>query len=506
MPVEFTEVGELPRDPKKPSSGKVAFEEVGTVADAEEQSKLSMAGQAALSSVSPLAGQVAKYADTGDVADVKRLGEGRELPWIGAAAKYVRETLPGQIAETGGKIGLETPAALLGTGVSMLGEAIPRTEGELALGMGAGPAMKGLGLAAKSVRPTILGKMAGIPIEAVKRVLERPIASRSMADNEAMEGVMRTATEAMNSARADIGERLGAIKKGVYARFPNARVKTSDLAHGLEEQLRSAGYAVPKSGEEVAYAAAFDTTRERGQKKVSADVLQVLKDLRAGHEANLEQAMSMKSYIDDNVNYAAKEAMKVSSVEEGILKGVNKDLKKRIYVVSPRLGRAMNYASESFKAHKELSKIFGGNASPEAKERRILNLFKKGSAERRLLERADRLGGEAAGAMDKVLDAFAAEYYKPVLRRGVGQAATTAGAGAYGLEALTGKNFASPEALAGAAVAAAATSPRLQGMAIRAGHAANAPLPGLSGLDPLAELAKLLAQYGVGQGTARALE
>lgn len=444
------------------------------------------------------------------------LGEtfGAEVPALGKAAEFFRSTAPQYIAQKGGEMGYPGTSAALATAVGTAGELIPKTGGELALQGLTGPALQGLGAAGGAALATRAGqvvKEAPVSIMSALTRIEKPIVERALTRGEQViqkmrdigntdvfERGVRAIEGAVNSARREFGMRLGRVEDWVAEKVPGRIIETNAIGQKLEQKLANAGYKTPaKTASDV-------------EIKLSSDVNEILDDFRnlskaegpeyssilgpngeqivsvpasaaAPQKMSFKDALTLRRKIDDTVSFYKQGSMKAGVKVEALLKEARAELNQQLLNVSPTFKKFNDKFAEVARLYEQVSDDFLRSKNPEIVKRRVLNLFKKGTVERKAVEKLDKMSAAATSEMDGLLDALAAEQFSYVLNPKISRAAQNTGGalmptligtvgtgfgaaiGGFGGAATAGLG------LAGAGAAGlAATSPRLNLAAARA--------------------------------------
>ena len=409
----------------------------------------------------------------------------KPIPGIGQVAELARETIPSKIAEVGGKFGFPKTAAAVATGISTAGELIPKTLGEAGLMAVGGPIAKGIGRLGAKAAPSIISALTRIEKPIVERGIARvsALGAKELRAPEVVEQGIEKLGKALVQGKADFGQRFARVKEALIERNLGKSIPTADIGARLEKNLASKGFG----------------GTGKIKRELSSDVTEILNDLK-NKNLSFQDAVNLKSKIDDLVSFNVGVAPKTGDVEGAILKGVRREIDSRLEASSPLFKTASRGYAKVAKAYDDLSRdLLSGKV--ETIERRISNIFKKGSVDRKIVEKIDRVSEEAAGILDNVLDAITAQKFRPIINPGVARAAAHTGGGLMGPALGIGGTAlfgAAPTALVGSG-ALAATSPRLAGLAIRgakaltkprfAGAAINRAAPAIPGAASLSALA-----------------
>ena len=400
----------------------------------------------------------------------------QDVPYLGKIAKAVRTDIPGYIAEgagragaaierAGGAIGLPgagkavgnavgVAGATAGTALGTAGELIPQKGWELAA-MGAA---KPLGAAVKTVgatvAPPLISFLTRIEPPIVARAISRAgqLGNKELLAPEAIENAIQGLGEGIKAGRRALGEKLGAIEDKIAATF-TGNVPAADIGQKLSQNLAKAGFGV--EGQPVG-----KVVRELN-KEVSA----VLGDFQT---LNFKDAINLRRKIDDMVTYDGAKLLGLNDTQQAMLKGARSELNDRIRAVSPRYTQATAAFSKAAQVYDQLSKdVLSGK--PETIQRRITGMFNKGSADRKIVERVDKISETAGASLDTILDSITAQKFDPILNPGMTRAAGSTGGGILGATGIAaGKVLAGGPGAGIAAGAITATSPRLHALGIRA--------------------------------------
>ena len=431
-------------------------------------------------------------------------GRGKGAMAVQAMGETLREPLPGGvgglveklrggagIAERLGAMGVPSPiSALAASQVAIPAELLPRTGLELALTGLAGPATEAVGAAGKAVirkaSPFLISEATGIARPIVERALRVRAALRTPVDEYAIRGFVDGLVESMKQARSDIGQRLGAVAEQIAARLPKKSVPTADIAANLETKLSRSGFKIPNQAPEDVAAAV---------RQVQSDTTEIIKDLRnlnapakpsglltpggkpvpieapAPQATSFMRALNIRRKMDDVLEFISSGDARVGTAEKGYLKEARASLNDRLRAFDPRFRQANDAAAALMQKYQAIQKDFL-SGKQDMVERRLANMFKKGTVERRAIEQADFVSKAAGKQIENILNQITAQQFKPALRPGMGVRPMLATGGGLVSGALRlGSAGSVPGALAtGAATAAAGltiSSPRFNALVIK---------------------------------------
>lgn len=433
-----------------------------------------------------------------------------DVPYLGKVAKAVRDDIPGFIAEKSGQVGasveragqaiglpkagelagkaIGATGASTGAAIGTAGELIPQKGWELAaLG-----AAKPLAAAGKSVgrvaAPKLISFLTRIEPPIVARAIARAgeIGKKELMAPEAIENAIKGLGEGIKAGRRALGQKLGAIEDKIAEKF-TGNVPAADIGQKLAQNLSKAGFSV--EGQPVG-----KVTRE-----LNKDVAQILGDFQ---NLQFKDAVNLRRKIDDMVTYDGAKLLGLNDTQQAMLKTARVELNARIKAISPRYEKATAAFARGAKVYDELANdILSGK--PETIQRRIAGLFSKGSADRKIVEKIDKVSEEAGKSLDTILDSITAQKFSPIMNPTVERAAFHTGGGVLGASGVGGAVGAAaamghPLYAAGVGGALAATSPKLHGLAIRAfaSPMGKTQIPGIARGATSAALAALRAQRG----------
>lgn len=409
-----------------------------------------------------------------------------DIPYLGRAAKALREDIPGAIAETGGAMGFPKTAAALGTVIGTAGELVPKTGLDLALVGAAKPLAAGVkAVGAKGV-PGAISALTRIEKPVVERAIARPalLSDKTLLAPDKIEGAIKTLGEGIKAGRRALGQKLGAIEEKL-AKTYTGKIQVGDVGQKIAQKFAAGGYAVPgqKSGRIVA--------------ELPGEIIDVLADLKKKN-LSFRDAANLKRKIGDLVDWDKKKLLGLSNRQEALLKEAYDGVNTRLRAVNPRYAKANDAFARAAKVYDELSAdVLSGK--PEMIERKLGAMLRKGSAERKVIEKVDRISQEAVGVLDEVFDALTAQRFAPKVNPTLVRAATQTGGGLVGNVAggaLAQQVLGGPTTLGLGAGILAGTSPRLHALGIRAFNApaGRGALPSMARGGTSAALAALRAR------------
>lgn len=433
--------------------------------------------------------QVPAQSKLGMALDVAKGTWNANIPVLGDVVESLRNSVPNYIAEKTGaigeKVGGPVGKAIKGYGVAESGilgtaaEFAPKTAGDLAIMGLSGPASEAASAVAGKVAPTVISKLTRIEEPVVSRYISKvgkgakDIFNKEIQSPEWVENAVSKISSALKEGRSAVGKKLGAIEDRVAAKYPDKFIPVQDIGSDLANNLKRASFEVQG-----------DATGEVSR-KLESDTADILNDFSrkstpglAGEAATpsnmtLRDAIGLRRKIDDAVDFTERMAGK-ETTESALLKQARNKLNQRILPVDPKLRAANGAAAAAYSAYDDLMKnVFAPNAKAETVSKRLTGLLNKGSAERKVLEKADMIGGRSSGMLDQLLDSLTAQKFQPVINPVVERAATQTGGGILGASGIGGATAAlaatgHPGALALEAGALAATSPKLHALAIQA--------------------------------------
>ena len=390
-----------------------------------------------------------------------------DVPYLGRVAKAVRTDIPGAIAEKAGQLGMPKTGAAIGTAVGMAGELIPQKGWELATLGAAKPLGTAVKAAGATLAPPLISFLARIEKPVVTRAIARAgeLGKKELLAPEAIENAIKGLGEGIKSARSALGQKLGAIEDRL-ASTSLVKIPVADIGLGLSKKFVNSGFSVPPIW--------LKFIRERPGKITSAlpkEVTEILSDL-GSKPLSFRDGVNLKRKIADIVDWDKSKLLGLSSKEQSFLKNAHAELNARLRVESPRYAKANAAFAKAAKVYDELAKdVLSGK--PETIQRRITGMFNKGSADRKIVERVDKISRDAGTSLDTILDSIMAQKFQPVINPTVMNAATRTGGGILGAAGLGGAAgtyaaMGSPGAALAVGGALAATSPKLHALGIRA--------------------------------------
>lgn len=429
------------------------------------------------------------------------------VPYLGAAVEGLRNKIPGAIAEETGNFSEalrqagygKSASAVNAFGVGLagtigtVGELLPKTGGELALTGLAGPAVKGAMAGIKKVAPQVISGLSRNPLPVVERAIERTdeISNPALKLPETAENAVAALGDKLKEGRRLLGQKLARIEDAVAGKNMARSIPVKDIGVKLSDDLSNAGFAVPGR-------AVGDVTRKLNPaiSEIITD-LENIKSISLGKGAvpkgsaglNFKDALTLRRKIDSIVEWDRARALGLDSAEEAILKNARHALNEKIKAVDPTFRKANDAFKRMAEQYKSLEKtVFGG--SQDAIQNRIVRMFRKGDADRKIAEKVDRITSTGGKQLDTILDAETARAFAPVINPGATRAAGNTGGGLMvPVAAALGTKMFGLGATGGAGAAALAlTSPRANLAAIRAAKAIAPTLrrPGLpAGLTAL---------------------
>lgn len=404
----------------------------------------------------------------------------QDLPGVGPVVGAMRGTLPNVLQTLSNAAGMPNnpfPGMIRG-----VGEALPKTGGDLALQGLAGPLTEAGG----AIAAPIARKLVPSIVEAVTRfestIVERAIARVSQVGRK-MEGTALTDAseqavgklkEAVKGALSSVGKRMGSVEDAVAARSDKL-VTTGDIAEKFSTNLAKAGYEVPgvRAGEVT--------------QKLNGKTKDILADLNK-RKLSFKDTLNLRRKIDDAVEFAKKGSLEVGTVEGTLLKQARKDINDRLLAIDPTFKKANDAYARVRQSYDLLhDEIFSGK--DETINRRIAAIFKKGTAERKLIQRLDQVGGNTAAALDDLLDTITAQKFQPKVHPSISKAFFNTGGGpiANTAKLLMGEG-------AGAAVGHPGMAPLLAGATV----GISSPKLNFRVIQASKQIASILSKLGLG--------
>lgn len=405
---------------------------------------------------------------------------GKDIPVLGKVAGALRTSIPDSIAEFGGRVGLPKTAATLGTAVSLAGELIPKTGGE-ALAAAALPAIgRGAAKVARTALPNLSSLLTGIEVPVIERAFARgkQIANKDLLDSAAAEKAILSLGEGLKTARRIAGEKLQIVEDRIAERNLGRAVKVGDIGDKLEKTLAKRGFRV------------IGEPKREVTRSIAREVLEVIDDFKnatiesapivtgasnqsGAKHLNFSDALNLRRKIGDIVSFERKNILGIDKTTGAILKEAYRELNERLLSISPEFKRANDSFAALAKSYKDLQEnVFSGKI--ETIERRISQLFRKGTVQRKLMEKADRISQTAGANLDTILDSITAQRFDPIINPRTTRAIFQTGGGLSG-PALLGASALSPTTVAAAAAFGTAISPRANLAAIKTLSALTKP-------------------------------
>jgi hypothetical protein len=167
------------------------------------------------------------------------------VPYLAPVADAVRDTIPGAIAETGGKLGFPKTGAAIGTVVSTAGELIPKTGADLAIAGLGGPALEGAGALGAKAAPHVVSKLTGRSLPEAQRAISRAkeVMNPELIKPETIDNATQAIGDSIKSARSALGRRLGIVEDTAAAKYPGRILPTQQIADELAGNLQKSGIA-----------------------------------------------------------------------------------------------------------------------------------------------------------------------------------------------------------------------------------------------------------------------
>lgn len=431
----------------------------------------------------------------------------QDLPLVGKAVGNLRTNIPNQLAE---KYGM--PGAIAGTAIGTAGELLPKTGGDLALQGLTGPLLKGIGFVTKKgliplgrkVLPSLTEALTSIEAPIVERAIQRASQvgqkMKGVLDSNVTEMAVNKLKEATKDYKTLIGSKLKRIEDAVI-KSTKKQIPIADIGDQLSKMLAGSGYKVNGYTEE---AFAEKVPHDIGEilngfnslKSFSPDIASNVESGMTSKPVTFKAALNLRRSIDRILEQAEFKPGSVTKDTEAILAAIRKPLNDRLLATEPRFKVANDAYAKVMDTYRQLhDDVLTGKE--ETVRNRIARIFKKGSVERKLIERMDNMGKQAAGQLDDLLDTITAQQFSskvnPQMTRSlkstggglaaramqIGQLSAIEGAAAY-----TGHPFLGPAAVGATAVA---TSPKLNFRVIQASKKIAQELMKL-GLGPESEI------------------
>ena len=214
-----------------------------------------------------------------------------DVPYLGRAAKALREDIPSYIAEKGGAMGFPKTAAVVGTAIGTAGELVPKTGLDLAMVGAAKPLAAGVKALGAKVAPGAIAALTRIEKPVVERAIARPglLADKTLLAPDKVEGAIKALGEGIKAGRRALGQKLGAIEEKLAETYAG-KIQVGDVGQKVAQKFAAAGYAVPgqKSGRIVA--------------ELPGEVIDVLADLKKKN-LSFRDAVNLKRKIGDLVDW-----------------------------------------------------------------------------------------------------------------------------------------------------------------------------------------------------------
>lgn len=450
------------------------------------------------------------------------------IPGLNQAGKFLAETAPGFIAE---KTGASSSPLVRGAGIAAgtalgtAGEMIPRTMGDVTLQAAAGPALRGLGMAAKATAPfrklagemgtSLLARDIGVAEPFIENVKANPKVLRDLSND--MNVVMdhaKSLGDVMKRGVDRLGSHINAIEDHfveTQIKDPNSmkkvpmddiiqKIKNIKFRSGVAED-GSAVHVLSEYGKPVqsntTTLSKIDAIKGTDAEKINTYANEVSK-IKDG--ANAIDLLRLKRQLGEEIAWdkGDETAKKIGSQANGILKGLYKDLQSKIDTVSPELRQANAEYSKARKQYDLLQrKIFGG--SPEEAYNRVKLRIQRGIAPQSLIERSAQINSQSEKAMRSLIDKISAQQFSPYIRKGIAGGFMGVGAGAAMAGAMGGHGLVP---LVADLAAAAASSPRMAALGIRGEAAAAEAISKLASQTAGIGQSNPLLLRALGQGLA----
>lgn len=479
-----------------------------------------------------------------------------DVPYLGKVARAVREDIPGFIAEKAGQVGasvekagqaiglpkagelvgkaIGTAGASTGAAIGTAGELIPQKGWELAA-LGAAKPLAAAGKAAGRVAaPKLISFLTRIEPPIVARAIARAgeIGKKELMAPDAIENAIKGLGEGIKAGRRALGQRLAAIEDDVAERLPGRIIPVNDIASKLESRLSRAGFSDAGDVERKLESKIGDIVNDfRNMQGGSPERTMGVTTKAGGHGVapistgkpildnfgnpilvaaekskplplSFADGLNLRRKIDDVLEEGNKGLIAVPKQTSAFLMEARSELNARLKNFSGHFKNANDAFAKMAGNYKMLEDdILSGK--PETIQRRITSMFNKGSADRKIVERVDRISEEAGVSLDTILNSITAQKFSPVMNPTVERAAFHTGGGILGASGVGGAVGAAaalghPLYAAGVGGAIAATSPKLHGLAIRAfaSPIGKTQIPGIARGATSAALAALRAQRG----------
>ena len=427
-----------------------------------------------------------------------------DLPYVGRAVQAVRKDIPEYIAEKGGAMGFPKTGAAIGTAIGTAGEMLPKTGLDLALVGGAKPLAAGAKMAVRKVAPAAISAFTRIEKPIVERAIARPglLADKTLLAPDKVEGAIKALADGIKAGRSSLGDRLSKIEDAVADRLPGRRIQVQDIALNIERRLSKAGFSdagdVKRALESRVRSIVDDFHNLQGGKPASTSPIVDAfgKEIKTSAvkakptPLSFADGLNLRRKIDDVLEEGKKGLLAVPKQTTAFLTEARTMLNDRLKALDQNFRKANDAFANMARNYEQIElDVMGGKA--ETIQKRITNLFKKESVERKLLNRLDKSMSAANASLDTILDSITAQRFAPKINPMLVRAATQTGGGLVGNiagGAVAQQMLGGPKALALGASILGATSPKLHSGAIRAAAA-----PFVRGSAPLARPAAAAA-------------
>lgn len=437
-----------------------------------------------------------------------------DVPYLAPVAQALRTDIPNYVAEKSGQAGAAVERAgqamgLPGTGkvasgairgagagvgaaIGTAGEMVPKKGWELGAQAIAEPVTMFTKALGAKVAPTLISKLTQIDSPIVQRAIERAtqLGNKDLLAPEIIENAIGGLKQGVKDARSALGRKLGAIEDAVAAKMPDRSIPVNDIGARVGAKFQRLGYL--GGGQDV----------QRGLPKEVSEIVEDFKNIGGGSPAKtsslvdaqgraittpevaaqprsmtFRDGLNLRQKIDNVVQWGEEGKIKIDSQTDALLKQGRHELNERLKSVSDTFRKANDAFAKVAKDYDKLSADVL-NGKDETVQRRITNLFKKDSIERKVLARIDNGAKDAHKFLDTILDAITAQKFRPIVNPTLERAATHTGGGIIGASGLGGATGAAaalghPVYALGVGAIGAATSPRLNSLLIRA---AKSPL------------------------------
>ncbi len=416
------------------------------------------------------------------------------VPGLAPVADALRTGIPGAIAEAGGRAGLPTAGAALGTAVGTLGELVPKTGGELAMAGLGGPALEAAGAAGARVAPTVVSKLSGASLPEATRAIGRAkeLMNPELLKPETIDKATAGIGEAMKGARSALGRRLGLAEDAAIAKAPDRVLAVGSIGDELAQKFQRAGFSADgvRVGDHAnpldpRLQSIIDRFRNIQAATPASPILDRFGVPLPGkppvpRDMALRDALQLKKDIYGLVSFdpKVKAVMGVGPAEEAFLKDAAMNLDEHIRTgaaADPALNSATDKFARAAKGYGKLAKTaLSGQIDTVSK--RLGRIFNAGDITRKVgSPLADEIGA-GSKQLETLLDAKTAQRFAPWVNPKVSGSFENTGGGALGnilkiAGAGAGASVAPgtiPQKLATGAAILAGTSPRLINAGIRA--------------------------------------